>query len=184
MLRRIGVPAKLGSTEADLRTAEKLILPGVGSFDSAVKRLQQADLTRILSQRVTVDEVPVLGICLGMQLLTRGSEEGLLPGFGWIAADTIRFPATGLKVPHMGWNHVAPARAHPLIDNLPSDARYYFVHAFHVKADDDAYVLMKTDYGSPFHSVIWNGRNVFGAQFHPEKSHRFGMQFLENFARL
>ena len=127
--------------------------------------------------------MPLLGICLGMQLLTRGSEEGELPGLGLVPADTVRFRVEGLKVPHMGWNTLTSWSAHPLWATLPEHPKFYFVHSYHARCDSPDDVLARTRYGDEFDSAI--GRdNVMGVQFHPEKSHRYGMQVLKRFAEL
>ena len=131
-----------------------------------------------------LNKLPYFGICLGMQLLTRRSEEGNLPGLGWIAADTIRFPnQNGLKVPHMGWNLVHPGSPSDVTVGLPDDPRFYFVHSYRVKVDDEVNSILKCNYGGDFDAAVQR-ENIFGAQFHPEKSHKFGMRFLENFARI
>lgn len=184
MFKRIGVEAQIVDRPEDLLSAKKILLPGVGSFDNAMKRINESGFLAILNQKALVDKVPVLGICLGMQLLTRGSEEGNLPGLGWIAADTIRFPnQNGLKVPHMGWNLVHPASASPLTDSLPDEPRFYFVHSYRVHVDDERNSILKCTYGVDFDAAVQH-ENIFGAQFHPEKSHKFGMRLLENFARI
>jgi glutamine amidotransferase len=156
----------------------------VGAFDAAMQRINGSGLREALEHKARVDKVPLLGICLGMQLLTRGSEEGTEPGLGWIGATTRRFPPLpGLKVPHMGWNLVQPTRPHPLTDALPPEPRFYFVHSYHVQVDDPADSLLRAHYGIDFDAAIGHG-NIVGAQFHPEKSHRFGMALLGNFARM
>ena len=182
MLKRIGVQAEIVDDPASLSMATKILLPGVGAFDNAMKRINESGFREVLDKKALVEKVPILGICLGMQLLTRGSEEGVLPGLGWIAADTIRFPdAPGLKVPHMGWNVVKKAKSSPLTADLPPEPRFYFVHSYKVTCDSEENVLCSTDYGTVFHSGIYRD-NVLGVQFHPEKSHFFGMKLLENFA--
>jgi glutamine amidotransferase len=184
MFKRIGAPARISSDPAVIREAQKIVLPGVGAFDAAMKRINGSGLREVLEHKAQVERVPVLGICLGMQLLTRGSDEGQEPGFGWIAATTRRFPALpGLKVPHMGWNLVHPAQPHPLTADLPPEPRFYFVHSYYVVADDARDSLLRAHYGLDFDAAIGHG-NIFGAQFHAEKSHRFGMKLLDNFARL
>ena len=185
MLRRIGAPARLAAGEGDIRSAGKLILPGVGAFDPGMRQLHESGLVDALRTRVLGDGVPVLGICLGMQLLTRGSSEGSLPGLGWVAGSTVRFnpPAEGerLKVPRMGWNRAEPAAGSVLFRGLEAEPRFYFVHSYHVEVDDPAQVAAVTRYGVAFPSAVECG-HVMGVQFHPEKSHRYGMALLRNFA--
>lgn len=186
MFKYIGVRSQISGDVDIISKAEKILLPGVGAFDAAMKRLGEVGLLEVLNQKALQDKVPVLGICLGMQMLTRSSEEGKLEGLGWIPAKTVKFKFEDrkLKVPHMGWNLVHKVNASPLIEELPEEPRFYFVHSYHVVADDDKYVLMRTNYGYEFDSVITNGDNIFGAQFHPEKSHKFGMKLFKNFAAL
>jgi len=186
MLRKIGVPAVITADVSQIEDADKLILPGVGAFDTGMTNLDQGGLLPVLNRKVE-QGVPVLGICLGMELLTRGSEEGVCPGLGWIEGRTVRFHfpdgTAHLNVPHMGWNSVRPAAGSRLLRDVPSDARFYFVHSYHVACDRDQDVAGMTPYGYEFASVIEHG-NVMGTQFHPEKSHRFGMALLRNFAAL
>lgn len=186
MFKYIGVQSQISGDVDVISKAEKILLPGVGAFDAAMKSLSEVGLLEVLNQKAIHDKVPVLGICLGMQMLTRSSEEGKLEGLGWIPAKTVKFKFEDrkLKVPHMGWNMVHQVNASPLIQEFPEESRFYFVHSYHVVADDDKYVLMRTNYGYEFDSVITNGDNIFGAQFHPEKSHKFGMKLFENFATL
>ncbi|MEB3220993.1 MAG: imidazole glycerol phosphate synthase subunit HisH [Candidatus Sericytochromatia bacterium] len=185
MFKRLGVPARAEADPDAIRAARKLVLPGVGAFDAAMARIEAVPgLREALDHQALVARVPVLGVCLGMQLLTRGSEEGVRPGLGWLAADTRRFPRQpGLKVPHMGWNLVEEATPSPLTRNLGDEPRYYFVHSYHVAVDDPADALLRAHHGVAFEAAIGRG-NVFGVQFHPEKSHRFGMRLLQNFAEL
>lgn len=185
MFKRIGVKATIESDPKCIQQSEKLVLPGVGAFDSAMTFINSiAGLREVLDHKALVEHTPILGVCLGMQLLTRSSEEGSLAGLGWIPAATTRFPKQdGLKVPHMGWNIAKPNAASRLTDKVGDAPRYYFVHSYCVHVDDPAHSLMKTLYGIAFDSAI--GRdNIYGVQFHPEKSHRFGMQILMNFAEL
>jgi len=186
MFKRIGVESEISGDRERIASANKILLPGVGAFDAAMERIAQSGLTELLNKKVLEEKVPVLGICLGMQLLTRSSEEGTLPGLGWIDAKTIKFNfpiGSPLKVPHMGWNRIYPVNDSPLIAGLPEEPRFYFVHSYYVKTNNPADVLTTTFHGHEFHSVVQH-ENIFGAQFHPEKSHRFGMKLLENFARI
>lgn len=184
MFKRIGVPARISGDPVCVGSAEKILLPGVGAFDAAMRCINASGLREALERQALVNRVPVLGICLGMQLLTRGSEEGQEPGLGWIAADTRRFPARpSLKVPHMGWNLVHRTQGHALTAGLPPESRFYFVHSYFVQADDPANTLLRANYGLDFDAAIVRD-NIVGAQFHPEKSHRFGMTLLANFARM
>jgi len=184
MFQRIGIRAQVTGDHAEIRNAEKILLPGVGAFDAAMTRIREAGLTEILDHKATVDRVPILGICLGMQLLTRSSDEGNLPGFGWIAATAHRFRSgDGIKVPHMGWNIVEPTRDCSLTKNLPEEPRFYFVHSYYVQVDDEQDSVLRATHGITFDAAVNHG-NVYGAQFHPEKSHKFGMRIFRNFADL
>ncbi len=184
MLKRIRVDAEIVDQPEKVLKAKKILLPGVGAFDVAMKRINESGFHEVLNQKALVEKVPILGICLGMQLLTRGSEEGLMPGLGWINADTIKFPlGTGLKVPHMGWNLVQNSTPSILTNNLPDEPRFYFVHSYRVHVDNQKNSILKCTYGIEFDAAVQSD-NIFGAQFHPEKSHKFGMRFLENFAKI
>lgn len=185
MFKRIGVEARIESDPRVLGVSSKLVLPGVGAYDAAMHRINKLPgLREILEYKALVEKVPVLGVCLGMQLLTRLSEEGRLAGLAWIPGETRRFPrATGLKVPHMGWNVASPVAHSALTIGLSDPSRYYFVHSYYVQVDDPAHALMRTHYGIGFDSAIRRD-NIYGVQFHPEKSHRFGMRILQNFAEL
>lgn len=184
MLRRVGGQAIISSRAEDVRVAEKLILPGVGSFDNAMARLQESGLVPVLAERVLGDGTPILGICLGMQLLTKGSEEGRLPGLGWVDAETRRFsfdPATaGLKIPHMGWNSVEFVAPDVLCKGFADTPRFYFAHSYHVVCENPKEGIGQAWYGYDFTAVLRKD-NIRGTQFHPEKSHRFGMTILRNF---
>jgi glutamine amidotransferase len=181
MLKRVGCPALVTSDPAEIAAAERLILPGVGAFDTGMGRLRETGLLEVLERRVRKDRVPTLGICLGMQLLARSSEEGGLPGLGWLDATVVRFRGEGLKVPHMGWNTVRAVKPGGLLEGLGDPPRFYFVHAYRLRLDRPEDLLGETVHGGPFPSVVGNG-NLLGVQFHPEKSHRFGMGLLRNFA--
>jgi glutamine amidotransferase len=183
MFKRIGYATELASTPQDLRRATKVLLPGVGAFDPAMERLAATGLGQAVRDKALADGVPTLGICLGMQLLGDGSEEGERPGLGLIPARARRFPASAGKVPHMGWNEVTPARPSLLTAPLPAGSRFYFVHSYYMRAEDAADAILTCTYGVTFDAAIQRG-NVYGAQFHPEKSHRFGMALLRAFAEL
>jgi imidazole glycerol-phosphate synthase subunit HisH len=184
MYKRIGVRTVIESSLGNISKASKIILPGVGDFDNAMQRINNSGLREILDRKALQEQIPVLGICLGMQLLTRSSEEGSLPGLGWIKATTSRFPKfPKLKIPHMGWNIVSSVRESPISKNLPEETRFYFVHSYCVRVENEEDSILKTNYGINFDAAIQH-KNIYGAQFHPEKSHKFGMQFLTNFASL
>lgn len=186
MLNKVGVNAVPVASPEGIDRAERIILPGVGAFDHGMAALTATGLVEPLRRRVLSDGVPILGVCLGMQLLGTGSEEGELPGLGLVDGECLRFRFEGPgspKVPHMGWNTVSATRASPLLDDRDVDARYYFVHSYHMVCADSADVLGTTHYGVDFTSMIQRA-NVYGAQFHPEKSHRFGMALLRNFASI
>ncbi|MEN6460585.1 MAG: imidazole glycerol phosphate synthase subunit HisH [Syntrophomonas sp.] len=187
ILKKVGIKALITSEPSALQEADKIILPGVGSFDYGIQSLNSLGLTETLKEKVLDKKTPLLGICLGMQILTEGSEEGVHPGLGFFKAYTKRFPAEykgeRLKIPHMGWNYVKPITDTPLLKNSPDDMRFYFVHSYYVQCEDPADVLAVTEYGSNFTSVIGRG-NIFGVQFHPEKSHKFGINLIKNFVEL
>ena len=185
MFKRIGVEATIESDPPIIQLAEKLVLPGVGAFDTAMTCINTVPgLRAVLNQKAIVEHTPIIGVCLGMQLLTRSSEEGTQPGLGWIPGVTTRFPKQeGLKVPHMGWNVAMPNTPSRLTAEVGEEPRYYFVHSYCVHVDEPEHSLMKTYYGKDFDSAI-GCENIYGVQFHPEKSHRFGMQILKNFAEL
>jgi len=186
MLKRIGVYAEISSDPRTISDATKLILPGVGAFDYGMKSLADSGFTNILNRRVIQDKIKILGICLGMQLMTRRSDEGELPGLGWFDAQTERFPLEqmdNLKIPHMGWNEVHVLNNSKLMEGIQGDSRYYFVHSYKVRCANSSDIIGSTTYGIKFNSIIQK-ENIFGVQFHPEKSHKFGMKILENFCNL
>jgi len=183
MLKRIGTQIHLVRTPDGIHESDRLLLPGVGAFDAGMRLLDEQGLGRAI-QEFAASQRPLLGICLGMQLLLDSSDEGDLSGLGLVPGRSIRFEQrAGLRIPHMGWNLVRPVRQDPLVANLPDESRFYFVHSYRVVPDDDQGVLAITEHGDVFASMIRQG-NVMGAQFHPEKSHAFGMQLLKNFASL
>jgi glutamine amidotransferase len=185
MFKKLGVDALISAEHEVIKSADKLILPGVGSFDAGMKNLEEYRLVPVLNDRVLQNEAQILGICLGMQLLGNRSEEGTKPGFGWIDAQTVRFKFDSdqkkMKIPHMGWNTVDLYQPDSLFDGLESDNRFYFVHSYHVVCTHSSNVLAQTSYGINFTSALVKN-NIMGVQFHPEKSHKFGMQLLKNFA--
>ncbi len=183
MMKKIGVPSEITSDLLTIEKATKLLLPGVGAFDAAMEKLTNTDLRLILDQKVLVEKIPVLGICLGMQLMAQGSEEGILPGLGWISAHVHQFPKNELKVPHMGWNVANRKNESLLTKDFEEEHRYYFLHAYYVKVDNEDQSILQTQYGLTFDSGIQQ-ENIYGVQFHPEKSHRFGMRLFQNFASL
>jgi glutamine amidotransferase len=187
MLKRVGATASCSSQPSDIGRADKLILPGVGAFDHGMSHLRQLGLIEVLTRRVVTDGVPVLGICLGLQLLSKSSEEGTLAGLGWVDARTVRFAfgpgQSGLRIPHMGWNTVTPRRRDSLFRDLDEDHGFYFVHSYHLVCAREEDVLATAHYGYDFACAVQHG-NILGTQFHPEKSHRFGKQLLKNFVEL
>jgi imidazole glycerol-phosphate synthase subunit HisH len=185
MLARIGVPSVISSDASQIAAASGIILPGNGHFDSCMRGLNASGLRPILERRVLEDRVPLLGICVGAQMLGLRSEEGTEPGLGWLQMRVDRFPKLeDLRVPHMGWNHVTPARnGHPLLANLPEDARFYFVHSYYLNPADPLDRMLDCNYGIDFAAGVARD-NIVGVQFHPEKSHRFGKILLGNFAEL
>jgi glutamine amidotransferase len=183
-LQRMDAEAIISSKVEDIEKAEKLILPGVGSFAAGMDNLEKHNLIHILTKKVIEEKVPILGICLGMQLLTKRSEEGNADGLGWIDAETKQFEFernnNKLKVPHMGWNTIDIRRDSALLKGIPINSTFYFVHSYHVCCNGANSVVATTNYGYDFTSVIQK-ENIFGTQFHPEKSHKNGIRLLKNF---
>lgn len=184
MLRRIEIECDVSDDPERILRATRILLPGVGAFDAAMERINSSGLRQALDYKALTQRVPILGICLGMQILTRGSEEGTIPGLGWIQADTFSLPIdAGIKIPHMGWNVVEQLRPCPLLDGMNDETRFYFVHSYCVQTDDPLDTVLRAHYGIDFSAAVQRD-NIMGAQFHPEKSHRFGMQLLRNFAEI
>lgn len=186
MLKKIGAPAKAIRKPEEVMTAEKIILPGVGAFDAGISKLNESGLAEALNSRVIKDQVPCLGICLGMQLMSQGSEEGSLPGLGWIKANTVKFkikPDSELRVPHMGWNYLGIQKTSALFPDISEVNRFYFVHSYHLNCADNADVLATCSHGYNFVAAVEH-KHIMGVQFHPEKSHKFGMKLLANFAAI
>lgn len=184
MLRKAGAQATISSDPGEILAADKLLLPGVGHFDYGMKMLNQSGLREALDRFALELRRPVLGICLGSQILGRGSEEGDTPGLGWIDMHCRRLPpAPGLRVPHMGWNHVSLKRPSPLFSNADADARYYFVHSYYMECADAADVAGTSCHGIEFTCAVQRA-NIFGTQFHPEKSLRHGLALMRVFAEV
>ena len=183
MLKKIGAQVTITRDPATVGAADKIILPGVGAFDTAMENLNRLGLTPLLNDLALEKHRPILGICLGMQLMTKRSDEGTLPGLGWLDAETVRFANGSLRVPHMGWNTVDIRREDPLFKDMYEESRFYFVHSYFVKCADDSDILTSTRYSIDFCSSFAKG-NIRGVQYHPEKSHKFGMLLLKNFAEM
>lgn len=192
MLRKVGVLSKIASKPEDIKDANKLILSGVGHFDHGMRNIKASGLLDVLNKKVILEKVPLLGICLGAQLLGDSSEEGVEKGLGWIPMRNVLFDKNrlgdSLKVPHMGWNSIKQntnsyKNSISLIGELEEETRFYFVHSFHMVPEKEENILATSYYGYEFVSAVQH-HNIFGVQFHPEKSHVFGMRLLENFAKL
>ena len=190
MLKKIGVKSTISSDHEEIAKASKLILPGVGAFDQGMKYINNLNLKPILDKKVLEEKIPILGICLGMQLLSDGSAEGKLGGLGWIKGRCNKFSFQSitngdtLKIPHMGWNEVTIANDLSLYRGFDkNDAAFYFVHSYHLVCEDSLSVLTSTSYGYEFTSSVQQ-KNIMGVQFHPEKSHKYGMKLLRNFVEM
>lgn len=179
---RLNIPCHTASTAEELDRATHLLLPGVGAFDWAMTLLNESGMRPRLEELVKEEGVPVLGVCVGMQMLAAGSEEGFVSGLDWIPGDVVRFTEAGMLLPHMGWNDVSSLTADPLFKNIEAP-RFYFLHSYHFVPRKREHVLATTDYQGSFVSCVRSG-NVFGTQFHPEKSHGWGISLLKNFAEL
>lgn len=184
-IHRAGHESIVSNEYDKIKSADKLILPGVGHFLNGMKRLKERNIIEILNKKVLEDKTPILGICLGMQLFTRYSEEGSSNGLGWIDAETVKFNLNDIrhKVPHTGWNSVETKKASPLFFDIPDNRHYYFVHSYHVNCSVIEDVLTTSHYGYEFVSSVQK-ENIFGTQFHPEKSHEWGQKMLNNFLNL
>ncbi len=183
MVRKVGGKVIISSDYKCLRNASKLILPGVGAFDNGVKKLKELELFEEINYLVLEKQIPILCICLGVQLICKTSDEGSLDGFGWLNAEVVKFNfpvSENLKIPHMGWNDLKIHRNSMLFWNLPKDPCFYFVHSFHLICNDSDDIIATSFYGYDFVAAIQRN-NIFGTQFHPEKSHRYGMQIIRNF---
>lgn len=197
MIRKLSGDAKLVSTPEEISKAEKLILPGVGHFDFGMMTLNESGMVEALHESVEKKGTPILGICLGAQLMTKSSAEGVLPGLGWFDATVNSFrddwqklglngvntDGVRLRTPHMGWNYVTLKKSTRLTDNMPSDPRFYFVHSYYINSNVEEDLLFETNYGLPFASGLQH-ENKYAVQFHPEKSHKFGLKLFENYLKL
>jgi len=182
---RIRIPAAISSNLSEIENAEKLVLPGVGHFERGISNLKDRGFFELLNELVRDKKKPILGICLGMQLMTEFSEEGNCNGFGWLKAKTQKFSfkSNGLKIPHMGWNNLSIKKSDTIFKDITTDNFFYFVHSYYVSCDNETDILTETSYGNGFVSSFQSG-NIFGCQFHPEKSHDKGLQLLKNFAEI
>ncbi len=184
MLKYLGFKAKVTSDQNEILAANKLILPGVGSFDAGIERIKSLKIDKALKEKVLVEKTPILGICLGMQMLMESSEEGSCQGLCFIPGDVKKISSSyGLKVPHMGWNTVLPKTPCNLTNGVKAGDRFYFVHSYYVETLEPTDTILQTSYGKPFASGVAR-ENIYGVQFHPEKSHKYGKRILENFGNI
>lgn len=185
-LSLLGVKAQISSDPNAIENADKIILPGVGHFGKAMAQLNSLGLVESLNKAVLIEKKPILGICLGMQLMAKHSHEGDSQGLGWFDADVVRFDVNDkflFKVPHTGWNQASIEKQSPLFKDIPNQSEFYFVHAYHFKCNNQTDVLNTTDYSYKFVSAIQKD-NIYGVQYHPEKSHEVGLQMFKNFVNL
>ncbi|MBL6944858.1 MAG: imidazole glycerol phosphate synthase subunit HisH [Bacteroidales bacterium] len=184
---KLSIQTKIANRHEDLLDATKLILPGVGAFDFAMQKFIHSGMKEKTNELVVKKKVPVLGICVGVQLMTLSSEEGVLPGLGWINAAVKKFEnrkvSYPINLPHMGWNDVNPVKESSLFKGLEKDARFYFLHSYYLSSNTVNEIIAESDYAGAFTCAV-NHENVYGVQFHPEKSHRYGVTLLNNFAKL
>ncbi len=182
---RVRIEAKISADPEDITKASKLVLPGVGHFQQGINNLKSRGLFDLLNEMVLEKKKPIIGICLGMQLMTEFSEEGNCSGFGWIKAQTKKFVfnGNGLKIPHMGWNNLSIRSNETLLKGISQENFFYFVHSYFVSCKNDTDILAETEYGHKFVSCFQK-KNIFGCQFHPEKSHNMGLLILKNYAEM
>ena len=185
--KKLNIPAIIASQAEDLQEVSKVILPGVGAFDQAMQRLEKSGMRQCLDGMVLDRKIAVLGICVGMQMLAASSEEGRLPGLGWMDGEVKKFARSAsessMRVPHMGWNTIKPLKGGGLLRGFDNEARFYFLHSYYFQSHRSEDVIAVTDYYGEFACAV-NSGNVFGVQFHPEKSHHWGIRLLENFAKV
>lgn len=185
MLKKVGFQSNISNDCKVLADADKLILPGVGAFDFGMKKLEQLGLVETLTKKVIDEKTPILGVCLGMQLFAKSSEEGSKAGLSWIDARVVKFDWKNtdikLKIPHMGWTELCLKKESKLFDNIDDYQRFYFVHTYYMQCANQENILAEANYGIPFTAAI-EKENIYGVQFHPEKSHKYGMFLLKRFA--
>lgn len=185
--KRLNIQTKIAKKADDLINVEKIILPGVGSFDYAMEQLNNSGMRENLDDLVLNKNIPVIGICVGMQIMAKRSEEGKLEGLNWIDSEILKFDKKLIKhrtkLPHMGWNDVIPIKRNPLFKDLEDSSIYYFLHSYYFKCNDLENNLANSNYGISFSSAI-NKNNIYGIQFHPEKSHKNGEKILYNFSKI
>ena len=185
--KRLNIPAEIINSREQLQKSSKIILPGVGSFDHAMNQLNNSGLRETLDELVLEKEIPVLGICVGLQMLAHNSDEGNMEGLNWIDANVRKFDVSKLnhatQLPHMGWNDVLPTKVNPLLAGLEKDAIFYFLHSYYFSCNKSEDSIAECDYGIRYTCAV-NHKNIYGVQFHPEKSHNYGIQLLKNFATL
>lgn len=187
IFKKLSYDVKIAQKPQDLAGASKLILPGVGHFDYAMKRFSESGMLEVVDDMVQNMNLPILGICVGMQMLAKSSEEGVESGLGWIDATVKRMDLKLLtqstRLPHMGWNDVVVKRENPLLTNLDSNPRFYFLHSYYFDPNFEPDTIAQSNYGKEFACAV-NHKNIYGVQFHPEKSHHYGIQLLKNFANI
>jgi glutamine amidotransferase len=184
---RLKIPFKIANHPMEIKGAQKIILPGVGAFDETISMLDESGFRSVLDHEVLVNKISVLGICVGMQILAKRSEEGTLPGLGWINGEVKKIDVTLLpakpKIPHLGWNSVEITKANKLFNDIDEEQGFYFLHSYYFQCNDQVDIMSTTFYGKNFASSV-NHKNIYGVQFHPEKSHQNGVNLLKNFANI
>lgn len=187
IFKKLDIPVKIATQESDLENATKIVLPGVGAFDHAMAKLNESGMRETLDDLVLNKKLPVIGICVGMQILAKSSDEGVMPGLGYIDGVVRKFDTSNFKqktrLPHMGWNDIVPKQGHSLFKDLEKVPLYYFLHSYYFECNKSEDAIATADYGTEFVCAV-NNENIYGVQFHPEKSHHYGVQLLKNFAEL